>query len=131
MAANDKILKALDSALKYLSNSISAFKKTDESSFSSCVWHVAAELEYALFLFSLAAKDENGMSKVKLNPESKNHQIYDALLKVKDLLNEAKNYVNCGNFLDAYRNAHLARLYMFEVQENLAKKKREASLKKK
>jgi hypothetical protein len=56
MASNDKILRALESATSYLEKSISALKSGNENSFTEHFWHVAAELEYALFMFSLIFK---------------------------------------------------------------------------
>jgi len=129
MATNDKILKALESALNRLDEAISALKSRDENAFSNGVWHVAAELEYALFLFSLAVGSENSMPVAKLNPEIKNMQMDNIVLKVKELVGEAQKSIMDGQLLNAYRSAYLARHFIFKAQESLNKKKHEASRK--
>lgn len=121
MTHSGKILGALESAIKYLVNSISALKSVNEEVLSNGVWHVAAELEYALFLLSLTI--ENGHSTpVRLNPEPKNLQIDQVLLKVKDLVSEAQKHVKNGDLMNAFRNVRLARRYIFEVQNRLTKR---------
>lgn len=130
MIANDKILKALESALNYLKLSTSALKNIDENAFSNSFWHVAAELEYALFLFSLAVDNKRDSLKVKPNPESKNLQLDSIMAEVENLLEEAKKLTSSGNLLDAYKSAYMARHRVFKVQEILAKKKREILKKK-
>jgi hypothetical protein len=130
MIANDKILKVLESALNHLKLSTSALKNRDENAFSNSVWHVAAELEYALFLFSLAFRNKHDELKIKINPESKNLQFGSVMTEVEDLLEEAKKSIDNGNLLDAYKSAYIARHRVFKVQEVLAKKKREMLKKK-
>ncbi len=130
MIANDKILKALESALNHLKLSTSALKNSDENAFSNSVWHVAAELEYALFLFSLAFGNNYDTLKVKPNPEPKNLQFDSVIGEVENLLEEAKKLTSSGNLLDAYKSAYMARHRVFKVQEILAKKKREMLKKK-
>lgn len=130
MVAKDKMLKALEFALNHLRNSVLALKSGSEGSFSDGIWHVAAELEYALFLLSLKVGDKHDVSKFRQNPEPKNLQIEDLLAKVEDLLNGAKKEVGSGNLLNAYKNAYLARHNLFRVQEVLAKEKREELRKK-
>jgi hypothetical protein len=127
MITNDKILKALETALNRLDEAISALKSKNENAFSNGVWHVAAELEYALFLFSLAVGSENSMPVDKPNPELKNMQIGNVVLKVKELVSEAQKSIKDGQLLNAYKSAYLARHHIFKVQESLNKKKRETS----
>ncbi|MGB9683958.1 MAG: hypothetical protein ACPL1Z_03395 [Candidatus Bathyarchaeales archaeon] len=130
MIANDKILKALESALNHLKLSTSALKSRDENAFSNSVWHIAAELEYALFLFSLTFGNKHDTLKVKLNPEPKNLQFDNVMAEVENLLEEAKKLISSRNLLDAYKSAYMARHRVFKVQEILAKKKREMLKKK-
>ncbi|MBS7615714.1 hypothetical protein KEJ45_00730 [Candidatus Bathyarchaeota archaeon] len=128
MAVNEKVLKALESASNYLKNSILALKRGDETLFSRSVWHVAAELEYALFLFLLTLG--NGREKFKLNPESKNIQLNSLLSEAEALICDAKKSINNGDLLNAYKNTYMVRQHVFKIQENLAKKKRETAKKK-
>ena len=130
MAANEKILKALKSAMAYLENSMLALNKKDENSLADNVWHVAAELEYALFLFSITFQDESDKSKWKLNPKVKKVEVGPMLIAAQDLLDEAENCMADEKLLDAYKNAYIARHYILKVQKDFAKKKREALKKK-
>ncbi|MGQ9538687.1 MAG: hypothetical protein ACUVTE_03775 [Candidatus Bathycorpusculaceae bacterium] len=130
MITNDKILKTLESALNHLKLSTSNLKSRDENAFSNSVWHVAAELEYALFLFSLTVENKHDTLKVKLNPEPKNLQFDKVMVEVEDLIEEAKKSTGNGNLLEAYKSVYTARHRIFKVQEILAKKKREMLKKK-
>lgn len=131
MAASQKILKALKSALTYTESSVSALDKKDESLFEDTVWHVAAELEYALFLFSIVVQDDVDKSKWKLNPKIRKVEGDPILVKVQDLLNASDKFVRDKKFLDAFKSVYLARNYVLAIQKDLAKKKREALRKKK
>jgi len=131
MAANEKILKALQSAIAYLNNSMLAMDKKDDNSLANNVWHVAAELEYALFLFSITIQDEMDKSKWKLNPKLKKVEVGPTLVTVQDLLNEAEKCMRNEKLLDAYKSAYTARDYILKIQKDFAKKKREAFKKKK
>ena len=125
MVSNDKILRALESATSYLKKSISALKSGNENSFTEHFWHVAAELEYALFMFSLIFKEEIDKSKWKPNPEMKRDNVNDVLAEVRSLLDNAKKFLASGKVLNAYKSVYVARHRVFAVEENLAKKKRE------
>ncbi len=129
MAINEKILKGLKSATTHLENSILALNKKDEDSFASCLWHVAAELEYTLFLFSITFQNERDPSRWKPNPEPKIETV-SMLMDVQNLLNEADKFVVNEKLLDAYKSAYIARHYILKVQEDLAKKKRKMLKKK-
>lgn len=131
MATNEKILKALKSAITHLDNSTEAIEKKDENPLEHGVWNVAAELEYALFLFSITVHDEINKSKWKLSPKLKKSEVSLKLVKVQDLLNEAEKYVKNEKLLDAYKNASIARNYILKIQKVFAKKKREALKEKK
>ena len=132
MAANEKILKALKSAMTHLDNSMLAIdKKEGDSLLDDSVWHVAAELEYALFLFSITVQNEIDKSKWKLNPKLKKVEVGPTLVTVQDLLNEAEKCMTSEKLSDAYKSAYIARHYVLKVQKDFAKKKREALKKKK
>lgn len=130
MAANEKISKALKSAMAYLENSMLALNKKDKNSLMDSVWHVAAELEYALFLFSITPQDNSDKSKWKLNPKLKKVEVGPALVAAQDLLDEAEKSMADGKLLDAYKSAYIARHYILNVQKDFAKKKRGAFKKK-
>jgi len=90
MVTDEEILKALRSAITYLDNSLVVAGKKDEDLLENSVWHVAAELEYTLFLFSVIVQDEIERSKWKLSPKLSKINVYQALLKVQDLINRAE-----------------------------------------
>jgi hypothetical protein len=131
MTTNKKMLKSLKSAITYLDNSILAMDKKDDALLADSVWHLAAELEYALFLFSMTVQNEIAESKWKLNPKLKKVEVGPTLVTVQDLLNEAEKCVKNEKLLDAYKSAYIARNYILKVQKDFAKKKREAIRKKK
>lgn len=131
MAADEKILKALKSAITYLGNSMLAIDKKEDNSLADSVWHVAAELEYALFLFSITVQNEIDKSKWKVNPKLKKVEVGPTLVTVQDLLNEAEKCMTSEKLSDAYKSAYIARHYVLKVQKDFAKKKREALKKKK
>jgi hypothetical protein len=130
MMINEKVSNALRSATTHLENSMVALNKKDENSFADSLWHVAAELEYALFLFSITFPNESNLSSWKRNPELKKIETASMLAEMKNLLNEAERFVVEERLLDAYKSAYVARHYVLTVQEDLAKKKREMLKKK-
>ncbi|MEM3626956.1 MAG: hypothetical protein QXZ25_02905 [Candidatus Bathyarchaeia archaeon] len=127
MQAEDKILKALEATVNHLKNAVQALKREDEKSFDDATWHAAAELEYALFLFSIMLKDAGETQKLKVNPESKVVNFEAILIQTQDFLSKAGTCMANKNILEAYKNANVARHYLLKVQEELAKRKRMAS----
>ena len=126
MATNEKISKALKSAATYLENSIGALTKKDENSLMDSVWHLAAELEYALFMFSITFQEETAKPKWRSNPKLKKVEVDSALVTVQDLLKEVDKHMKEKNLLEAYKKADVARRYVLKVQRDFARKKREA-----
>jgi hypothetical protein len=128
MAVKEKISQSLKSATTHLENSILALNKKDEDSFADSLWHVAAELEYTLFLFSITFQNEKDTSNWKPNPEPK-IEAGSTLMDAQNLLKEAEKFVN-EKLLDAYKSAYIARHYILKVQEDLSRKKRKMLRKK-
>jgi len=125
MTANEKMLKALKTAKSHLEDSMMALNKKDEDSFDKSLWDTAAELEYALFLFSITFQNESDKSNWKPNPDLKKIETGSVLVEAENLLKEAEKSIANKNLQNAYRNAYIARHYLLKVQEDLAKKKRE------
>lgn len=121
MTFKEKILKALEKANEYLEKFMFALNNKNENLFSDIFWHVAAELEYALFIFSITIQDENSLTNVKLNP--KKVDAVPNLSEVQSLLNKAERFMVDGKLLEAYKNVYVARNYLLKIQEGLAKKK--------
>lgn len=130
MSVNEKILKTLKTANGYLENSIGALNKNDEKLLADSLWHTAAELEYALFLFSVTLQNENNVAHWKQNPEAKKFDAMPNLGEVQSLLNEAEKCLANEKLSEAYKNVYFARHFVLRIQESLAKKKREALKKK-
>jgi hypothetical protein len=128
MTVNEKILKALKNAKGCLEKTMIALNNKDENLFADSLWHVAAELEYALFLFSITLQNENNIASWKQNP--KKMDATPSMGEVQSLLNEAMSLVEGGKLLEAYKNVYVARHSTLKIQEDLAKKKREALKKK-
>lgn len=122
MTLTEKVLKALESAEGHLENSLSASNK-DEKNFMDGIWHVAAELEYALFLFSLMSDSKYDVAKLNLNPESKKIGADEIAAKVMELLRESKRALISKDLINAYKYAYIARQYVFKIQEDFTKKK--------
>ena len=121
MNFHNKISKALKKAKKYLESSIRT--KENEESFKKDIWHAAAELEYALFFFSIKFSDEIKRHKWRVNPKSKGVDLNLMLSMAEKFLSSAEKYVHSEDMLEAYKNAYLARNYMLKIQGALAKKK--------
>jgi hypothetical protein len=120
---NEKVTKAFKSAIVHLENSVQALNKKDEKSLADSLWHVATELEFALFLISITYPNEISQPNSKRNPEPKKTEHASMLAEAENLLNKAETFVANERLLDAYKNAYVARHYMLKVQEELAKKK--------
>jgi len=125
MSAKEKVLKALNSAKTRLKNSLEALNRKDENMFANCLWYVATELEYALFILSIMQSNQNDSNKWKLNPETKKIEMGPLLVNVENLITEAEEYVAVNRSLDAYKNLYIARNFVLKVQEDIAKRKRE------
>lgn len=130
MAASEKMSKALKSAKAYLESSMLALNKKDEKSFSDSLWHVGAELEYVLFLFSMAFQDESDMSMWKPSRGIKKVVAGSMLIEVEKLLNETEGFIVNKSLHDAYKSAYIARNYVLEVQEDPTKRRRQMIKKK-
>ena len=130
IVVDEKILKSIKSAVTHLEDSIIALDKKDEGLLADNIWHIAAELEYTLFLLTIKTRNENDIPELKADNESKKADVNSMLVDVKNLLNEAERLVLSGRLQDAYKSAHAARHYASKIKDDLAKKKREMLKKK-
>ncbi|MGD8546313.1 MAG: hypothetical protein PVH12_09080 [Candidatus Bathyarchaeota archaeon] len=131
MASNPKILKALKLAITQLDSSLDAEDATAGKPPEETVWHAAAEVEYALFLFSVSIEEETQKSKWKINPKLKKAEVKPLLVEVQSLLETAEKKLKNDDLLNAYKNASIARDYLLRIQKRFTKEKREALKKKK
>ena len=96
-----------------------ALVEKDERGVTSSVWQAAAELEYALFLFSLIQQKEAERSSWKLDLPSKQVEVGPTLVSAQDLLKEAKNGIDVGDFGKAHKKTWMARGQLLEVWKRL------------
>jgi hypothetical protein len=129
MTINEKVSNALKSASTYLKESMSALAKGDEVTLDFNLWHVAAELEYVLFLFSMTLPEDSGPTELKPNSKLKTVETRLTLNEVGNLLNRAERFIASERLLDAYKNVHVARNRVLRVQEHLSGKRRRVSTK--
>jgi hypothetical protein len=122
MGVDERVSKALKSALTHLENSALALNKGNENLLTDNVWRVAAELEYALFLFSIMLQDEVDKSGWKINPKLKKVEVGPTLVTVRDLLTQAEKFAAEEKLLNAYKNTYIARNLILKVQEIFTKR---------
>ncbi len=131
MAVDPKILKALKSAKTKLDTSLNAENEKARNPVEDAVWRAAAEVEYALFLFSIAVEEEIKRSKWKIDPKLKKAEVKPILAEAQGLLEKAEKHVENEDLINAYKNASIARDYLLRIQKRFAKEKREAMKQKK
>lgn len=94
-------------------------KEGDERKVSDIVWHASAEVEYALFLFSVLCPDEEPSGKP--DPSVKQSEAGPALVSAQGLLEEAKKDMDAGDLHEAYEKIWMARNHLLKIQENFDK----------
>jgi len=123
MALEEKITKAVQSAIRYLENSRKSITENNENALVNHVWKASAELEYALFLFSILQQNENQRYLWKVDLESKQLEVAPVITSTHELLREAKTSFENGDLLEAHKKMWLARGYLLKVQEFFEKKR--------
>ncbi|MFQ6080862.1 MAG: hypothetical protein ACE5OW_04245 [Candidatus Bathyarchaeia archaeon] len=114
-----KITGAITAAIDRLEDSMKALVEKDERGMVNSVWGAAAELEYALFLFSLTQQEEAERSSWKLDSPSKQVEVGPALVSAQDLLKEAKSCIDAGDLGKAHKKTWMARGHLLEVWKRL------------
>jgi hypothetical protein len=120
---SEKIAKALASCEAYLEKSIAALKSECEES-DSCMWHAAAELEYALFLFSLKGSDDDVALNWKTGSHDRGGSPAKLLNTVQNMLVQSKESIAAGNWLQARKYAYAAGNILLGIQREHSRKKR-------
>jgi len=129
MASTDKIKQALTSAASYLESAESALSREDEGSFEEDIWHVGAELEYALFLFKIMihpVREGPRRARARANLRKAEAEIGRTVSEANSLLKYAAGSVRRGELLEAFKNASSARDQVLIIQKYLEKKRRQA-----
>jgi hypothetical protein len=122
----ENILQDITSAINYLEESMKAVLEKNEKEVTRFVWKAAADLEHALFLFSLMHQEENPSSSWKLNPPAKQVEVGPILVAAQDLLKEAKDSFEAENFYEAHKKAWMARGYLLRVHDFFEKMRRKS-----
>ena len=119
----EKLIKAIASAISNLENSIEALVKRDEKGVLSYVWRAAADSEYTLFLFSLMHREELEGSSWKSSFHPKKGEVGPALACAQDLLKEAKESIEANDSHEAHKKTWMARGYLLKVQDIFEKRR--------
>lgn len=120
----EKIAESTLSAANHLEDSLGALAKNDEEKLESHVWEASADLEYALFLFSLVHQDEGESSSWKAISHSRQVETGATLSSVQNLLRKAKSKMESGKLLDAHKMIWKARGHLLRIQGAFEKKRR-------
>jgi len=124
MALEEKITRAVQTAQEHLENSKKSITENNENALVSHVWKASAELEYALFLFSILRRSENQSHPWKIDLESKQLEVAPVITSTQELLREAKTSFENGDLLEAHKKTWIARGYLLKVQEFFDKKRK-------
>jgi len=124
MALEEKITKAVQSAHEYLENSRKSITENNENALVDQVWKASAELEYALFLFSVLRQEDHQTHPWKVDLESKQIEVAPTITSTQELLREAKTSFEKGDLPEAHKNVWVARGYLLKVQEFFEKKRK-------
>ena len=101
-----------------------ALETEEEASAMNDVWQTAADLEYALFLFSIMQQDEAQRSSWKLRLPSKNDEIKPLLVAAKAALDTAEQEIKKQNLLEAHKRTWEARGYLLRIHDFFEKKRK-------
>jgi len=118
----ENIQENITSAINHIEESMKAFVEKNEKEGIRCVWRASADLEYALFLFSLMHQDETPSASWKLNLPAKQVEVGPTLVLVQDLLKEAKDSFEAENFHESHKKTWMARGHLLRIHEFFEKK---------
>jgi hypothetical protein len=119
----ENILENITSAINHLEESMKALVEKNEEEVMRSVWRAAADLEYALFLFSLMHEDENPSASWKLDLPAKQVEVGPTLVLAQDLLKEAKDSFKAENFHEAHKKTWMARGHLLRIHDFFEKRR--------
>ncbi|MEM2916842.1 MAG: hypothetical protein QXN63_00595 [Candidatus Bathyarchaeia archaeon] len=125
--AKEKIVKAIESARCYVENAMKAMEAKNEKLLADMLWHVSAELEYALFLFSIILENKPETFSSPTKDSSKHtRQVEErsVLASAQRTLEEAKELVAKDELDKAYQKTWQIRGELLKFQELLEKKRK-------
>ncbi len=120
----EKLTRAIASARGHLEDSMKVVSKGNYEDVSGIVWRVAADIEYALFLFSIMHQDESRSSSWKLDLRLKDVEVDPVLASTRNLLEEAESKIEAGEIREAHQKTWMARGYLLKLQEFFEKKRK-------
>ena len=120
----EKLTSAVASAMGYLKDSVKLMSKGNDEDVSDLVWRAAADLEYALFLFSIMNQNGSQSSSWKLGLSSKEVEVESILASARDLLEEGESKIEAGELREAHKEVWMARGYLLKLQEFFEKRRR-------
>ena len=123
MALEQKITKAILSAKRHLDNSQKSIAEHNQDALANHVWKASAELEYALFLFTVLRQTEDRTHSWKVNLKSRELELAPVVTSTQELVTNAQTHFEDGDLQEAHKNAWLARGHLLEVQNFLEKKR--------
>ena len=113
----ENVLESITSAIKHLEEAMKALVEKNEKEVTRFVWKAAADLEHALFLFSLMHQEETQSASWKLDPTAKQVEVEPTLILAQDLLKEAKESFEAEKFHEAHKKTWMARGYLLRIHE--------------
>ena len=122
----ENMLETITSAINHLEGAMKALVEKNEKEVMRSVWKASADLEYALFLFSLMRQDENPSVSWKLDISSKQVEVGPTLMLAQDLLKEAKDNFEAENFREAHKKTWMTRSHLLRVHDFFEKKLRKS-----
>ena len=120
----EKLTGAIASARGHLEASMKSVPKGSGEDVSGIVWRAAADLEYALFLFSIMHQDESKSSSWRLGLRSKDVEVDSVLVSTRDLLEEAGSKIEAGELREAYKKTWMARGYLLRLHNSFEKRRK-------
>ena len=120
----ENILENITSAINHLEEAMKALVEKNEKEVTRFVWKAAADLEHALFLFSLMHQEETSSTSWKLNPPAKQVEAGPILVAAQDLLKEAKESFEAENFHEAHKKTWMARGHLLRIHDFFEKMRR-------
>jgi len=123
MTLEQKITKAILSTLKHLENSKKSNAENNQDVLENQIWKASAELEYALFLFTVLRQNEDQNHSWKGNLKSRGLEFAPVIASTQELLKKAQTDFENGDLLEAHKNVWLARGHLLKVQNFLEKKR--------
>lgn len=119
----ENILENITSAISHLEEGRKALVEKNEKEVTRFVWRAAADLEHALFLFSVMHQDETPSASWKLNLLAKQFEVGPTLVVAQDLLKEAKDSFEAENFHEAHKKTWMARGHLLRIHDFFEKRR--------